>query len=156
MSDRLAVMNAGRVVQCGVPEDVYEHPTEEFVAGFIGISNLLEGRVEDGGQVRIGGGLVVPAPLPDEVSRGDAVNISVRPEKIAVGEDVEQGMVRLEGTIEARVYLGVMTQITVSLGDGANLVALEQQTYRADAADRWEVGQRIAIGWRPEHCLVLR
>jgi spermidine/putrescine transport system ATP-binding protein len=156
MSDRLAVMNAGRVAQCGVPEDVYEHPTEEFVAGFIGISNLLEGRVEDGGQVRIGGGLVVPAPLPDEVSRGDTVNISVRPEKIAVGEDVEQGMVRLEGTIEARVYLGVMTQITVSLGDGANLVALEQQTYRADAADRWEVGQRIAIGWRPEHCLVLR
>ena len=73
-----------------------------------------------------------------------------------MGEDVEQGMVRLEGTIEARVYLGVMTQITVSLGDGANLVALEQQTYRADAADRWEVGQRIAIGWRPEHCLVLR
>jgi spermidine/putrescine transport system ATP-binding protein len=156
MSDRIAVMNAGRVAQCGAPEDVYEHPTEEFVAGFIGISNLIEGRVEDAGQVRIAGGLMVPAPLPDGVARGDTVNISVRPEKIAVAEDVEEGMVRLEGTIEGRVYLGVMTQITVALGDGAHLVALEQQTYRADAEDRWEIGQRIAIGWRPEHCLVLR
>ena len=54
MSDRIAVMSDGRVAQCGPPEEVYEHPKEEFVAGFIGISNLLEGRVETGGRVRIG------------------------------------------------------------------------------------------------------
>ena len=50
MSDRIAVMNDGRVAQCGPPEEVYEHPTEEFVAGFIGISNLIEGVVEDDGR----------------------------------------------------------------------------------------------------------
>ena len=53
MSDRIAVMNAGRVAQCGAPEDIYEHPAEEFVAGFIGISNLIAATAEDGHQVRI-------------------------------------------------------------------------------------------------------
>jgi spermidine/putrescine transport system ATP-binding protein len=155
MSDRIAVMSEGRVVQCGVPEDVYEHPAEEFVAGFIGISNLLPGTVEDG-SVRILGGLRVPAPLPEGVAEGEAVNLSVRPEKIAIDEEIEDQMFTLEGTIQARIYLGVMTQITVSLGDGAHLVALEQAWHRARADDRWEPGMPVRIGWRPEHCLVLR
>ncbi len=155
MSDRIAVMNAGRVAQCGAPEDIYEHPTEEFVAGFIGISNLIAGTVETGGQVRIPTGTRLAVELPEGVTRGDQVNLSVRPEKIAV-EELEDGMVSLEGTIVSRVYLGVSTQITISLGDGASLVALEQATYRARADDRWEPGTRIRIGWHPEHCLVLR
>ena len=79
----------------------------------------------------------------------------MRPEKIAV-DDLEDGMVTLDGTVVSRVYLGVSTQITVSLGDGASLVALEQATYRARADDRWEPGRKVKIGWHPEHCLVLR
>ena len=156
MSDRIAVMSEGRIAQCAPPEDVYERPSEEFVAGFIGISNLLEGVVEDGGTVRIATGASIPAPLPEDCSRGDVVQLSVRPEKIAVDEEVEDGMVRVEGTIEGRVYLGVSTQITIGLGEGARLVALEQATYRASADDRWEPGMRVAIGWHPENCLVLR
>ena len=156
MSDRIAVMNDGRVAQCGPPEEIYENPSEQFVAGFIGISNLLEGTVEDGGHVRVGTtGLSIPAALPADCRPGDLVSLSVRPEKIAV-EEVEDGMVAVEGTIEARVYLGVMTQITVSLGDGARLVALEQATYRARADDRWEPGMKIKLGWHPEHAQVLR
>jgi spermidine/putrescine transport system ATP-binding protein len=154
MSDRIAVMNAGRVAQYGPPEEIYEHPTEEFVAGFIGISNLIAGTAEEG-QVRIANGHRLAVVLPDGVSPGDQVNLSVRPEKIAVDE-LEQGMVSLEGTIVSRVYLGVSTQITVSLGNGANLVALEQATYRASAEDRWEPGSKVTLGWHPEHCLVLR
>jgi len=156
MSDRIAVMNSGRVAQCGAPEDVYEHPTEEFVAGFIGISNLIAGVAEDGGRVRIANGMSVPAALPDGVSRGDQVNLSIRPEKIAIDEEVADGMVVLNGTIESRVYLGVMTQITVALGDGARLVALEQAWHRSSAEDRWEPGMSVRIGWLPEHSLVLR
>jgi spermidine/putrescine transport system ATP-binding protein len=156
MSDRIAVMHEGRVMQCGAPEDVYERPSEEFVAGFIGISNLITGTVEDGGKVRIANGLRIDAPLPDGVARGDAVNLSVRPEKIAVDDDVEPGMVSLDGTVEARVYLGVSTQITVSLGNGDRVVALEQATYRSSADDRWEPGSSVKLGWHPEHCLVLR
>ena len=162
MSDRIAVMSEGRIAQCGAPEDIYEHPAEEFVAGFIGISNLLEGVVEDegsgdgDGMVRIATGDRIPAPIPGDCSRGDTVQLSVRPEKIAVDDEVEEGMVRLQGTIEDRVYLGVSTQITVGLGDGARLVALEQATYRASADDRWEPGMTVALGWHPENCLVLR
>jgi spermidine/putrescine transport system ATP-binding protein len=156
MSDRIAVMQAGRVAQSGPPEEIYEQPSEEFVAGFIGISNLIEGTVEDDGQVRIANGLRVPAPLPTGIGRGDTVNLSVRPEKIAVDEEIEPGMVSLDGEVEARVYLGVSTQITVSLGNGARVVALEQATYRSSAEDRWEPGSKVKLGWRPEHCLVLR
>jgi spermidine/putrescine transport system ATP-binding protein len=156
MSDRIAVMNEGRVIQCGPPEDVYERPREEFVAGFIGISNLLEGVAEEGGMVRIANGQRLPAPLPDDCRPGQRVNLSVRPEKIALDEEVEAGMVDLEGTVEARVYLGVTTQVTVGLGNGAHLVALEQATHRARADDRWEPGMKVRLGWRPEHCLILR
>ena len=155
MSDRIAVMDAGEVKQRGLPEDIYERPQGEFVAGFIGISNLLRGVVEDGGTVRVGEALRIACPLPEGCAPGQEVNLSVRPEKIAV-EEIEDGMVSLEGTIVSRVYLGVSTQITVSLGDGATLVALEQATYRARADDRWEPGMQITLGWHPEHCLVLR
>ncbi len=65
-------------------------------------------------------------------------------------------MVTLEGTIESRVYLGVMTQLTVALGDSARLVALEQAWHRARADERWEPGMAVRIGWHPEHCVVLR
>jgi len=156
MSDRIAVMDSGEVRQCGEPEDVYEHPGGEFVAGFIGISNLIAGTVEDEGSVRIASGAVVQAPIPAGCGRGDTVQISVRPEKIAVDDDIEDDMVSLEGTVESRVYLGVSTQITVSLGGGGRLVALEQATYRASADDRWEPGMTVRLGWHPENCLVLR
>jgi spermidine/putrescine transport system ATP-binding protein len=156
MSDRIAVMSEGKIIQCGPPEEVYETPSEEFVAGFIGISNLLEGVVEDDGRVRVGTGERIAAPVPAECSRGDVVQLSVRPEKIAVDEDIEDGMVRMSGTVTARVYHGVNTQISVDLGGGAQLVALEQATYRASADDRWEIGMEVALGWHSDNTLVLR
>ena len=156
MSDRIAVMSDGRIAQCGAPEEVYEHPTEEFVAGFIGISNLLEGVVDGPGTVKVGTGMRIAAPLPGDCELGDTVQLSVRPEKIAVDEDIEEGMVSMSGRVASRIYHGVNTQITVDLGEGAHLVALEQQTYTASADDRWEEGMAVRLGWHPENCLVLR
>jgi spermidine/putrescine transport system ATP-binding protein len=155
MSDRIAVMHDGKVMQCGAPEEVYERPSGEFVADFIGISNLIEGTAEGDGTIRIGTGSRIPAQLPDGCSAGDVVRIAVRPEKIAIDE-IEEGMASLDGTIEARVYLGMSTQISVSVGNGARLVAVEQATYRASADDRYEPGSQVRVGWHPEHCLVLR
>jgi spermidine/putrescine transport system ATP-binding protein len=155
MSDRIAVMSDGKVVQCGAPEEVYERPDEAFVAGFIGVSNLMEGIVDGKDTVKIANGKKVDAPLPDGLDRGQTVQISVRPEKIAL-DDLEKGMVSLDGTVEQRVYQGVNTQVTVSLGDGARVVALEQNTYRASSDDRWEPGTKVKVGWHPDHCLVLR
>jgi spermidine/putrescine transport system ATP-binding protein len=154
MSDRIAVMSDGAIQQLGLPEEVYEHPAKAFVAGFIGISNLLPATVEDGG-VRLGNGALVPAPVPDGVPHGAAVQLSVRPEKLLVDE-LEDGMASVEGTIAERVYMGTATQLIVELAPGARLVALEQNTARARADDRWELGDRVRIGWRPEHGQVLR
>jgi spermidine/putrescine transport system ATP-binding protein len=155
MSDRIAVMNEGRVAQCAPPEEVYERPSEEFVAGFIGISNLIAATAHNGG-VKLANGTQLAVPLPEDVDAGDRVNLSVRPEKIAIDEEITDGMVTLDGTIENRVYLGVATQVTVALGDGGRVVALEQAWHRARSDDRWEAGMPVKIGWSPEHCLVLR
>jgi spermidine/putrescine transport system ATP-binding protein len=154
MSDRIAVMDGGVVVQCGTPEEVYERPSKPFVAGFIGISNLMEGRVEDGG-VRLANGVLCAAPVPQECDAGAAVQLSVRPEKIVLDAD-DGDMVRLPGTVAERVYVGTATQVIVDLGAGARVVALEQNTQRARADDRWEIGDRVTVSWLPEHSLVLR
>jgi spermidine/putrescine transport system ATP-binding protein len=124
------------------------------VAGFIGISNLLPAVVSDGG-VRLATGADVPAPLPDGLADGHEVQLSVRPEKIWIDE-LEDGMAVLEGVVAERVYVGTTTQLIVELAPGARLVALEQNTSRARADDRWELGDRVRIGWRPEHGQVLR
>jgi spermidine/putrescine transport system ATP-binding protein len=129
MSDRIAVMEGGEIRQCGSPEEIYEQPTGPFVAGFIGVSNLLPG--DDGSQ------------------------ISVRPEKIWLGE-LENGMTSLEGTVVERVYVGTTTQVIVELESGVRLVALEQNTASARADDRWEIGERVKLGWHPEHARELR
>jgi spermidine/putrescine transport system ATP-binding protein len=154
MSDRIAVMEDGEVKQCGTPEEVYERPSGPFVAGFIGISNLLAGVAENGG-VRLAGGQVCGAPVPADCSPGSPVQLSVRPEKIWL-DQLEDGMVSVEGTIVERVYVGTTTQVIVELEPGVRLVALEQNTARARADDRWEIGDRVRLGWHPEHSLVLR
>jgi spermidine/putrescine transport system ATP-binding protein len=157
MSDRIAVMSEGRVEQCGAPEEIYEQPHGEFVAGFIGISNLIEGVAgERPGEVRLADRSTVPAPVPDGCAPGETVRIAVRPEKLALDEEIEPGMVTLAGTILASVYLGVATQLSISLAIGGELVALEQATYRSSSEDRWEPGMRVRVGWHPENCLVLR
>jgi spermidine/putrescine transport system ATP-binding protein len=155
MSDRIAVMDGGVVEQCGTPEEVYERPAKPFVAGFIGISNLIAGRVEDGG-VRLSTGALCAAPVPDGCAPGTEVQLSVRPEKILLDADEHDGMVRVPGTVAERVYVGTATQVIVELGEGARIVALEQNTQRARADDRWELGDRVTVCWLPEHSLVLR
>jgi spermidine/putrescine transport system ATP-binding protein len=155
MSDRIAVMDRGLIRQCGTPEDIYEHPTEPFVAGFIGVSNLLPGVCENGG-VRLAGGAVCEARVPADCTSGAEVQLSVRPEKIAIDEEIGEGMVTVEGTIVERVYVGTSTQVIVELAAGVRLMALEQNWLRARSDDRWEIGDRVKLGWQPEHALVLR
>jgi spermidine/putrescine transport system ATP-binding protein len=154
MSDRIAVMDHGVVIQCGTPEAVYEQPAKPFVAGFIGISNLMPGVAEDG-RVRLAGGALVPAPMPEDCAAGSEVQLSVRPEKIWLDEQ-EDGMVQLQGTVAERVYVGTTTQVIVELAAGTRVVALEQNTHVSHAHDRWEIGEPVTLAWRPEHSRVLR
>jgi len=134
LSDRIAVMHAGRVEQLGSPREIYERPATRFVAGFIGISNLMEGTVADGG-VRLANGSQCAARVPDDVADGTEVQLSVRPEKIVLDE-LTDGMVRIPGTVAERVYVGTATQVIVELQGGARIVALEQNTERARSDDQ--------------------
>jgi spermidine/putrescine transport system ATP-binding protein len=85
----------------------------------------------------------------------DGSQISIRPEKIWLGE-LEEGMTAMEGTVVERVYVGTTTQVILELAPGVRLVALEQNTARARSDDRWEIGDRVTLGWHPEHARVLR
>ncbi|MDQ6876880.1 MAG: ABC transporter ATP-binding protein [Candidatus Dormibacteraeota bacterium] len=154
MSDRIAVMSEGVLQQCGTPEEIYELPANVFVAGFIGISNLLPGEVEDRG-VRLKTGELIPAELADGIAAGDTVFVCVRPEKLRLGAK-ESGQVSIEGIVVETVYLGTATQYLVELAPGLRLVAIENNVHTASSDHRISRGSKVTVGWLPEHGRVLR
>ena len=154
MSDRIAVMNEGVLQQCGTPEEIYEQPANAFVAGFIGISNLLPGEVEDHG-VRLDTGQHITAEIDAGMPAGSKVLICVRPEKLRIGP-AENGDVRVEGTVVETVYLGTATNYIVELAPGVRLVAIESNDHTATRENRLSRGSKVTVGWLPEHGRVLR
>ncbi|MFE3656186.1 ABC transporter ATP-binding protein [Streptomyces sp. NPDC059165] len=153
MSDRVAVMNEGRVEQCGTPEDVYEHPANRFVASFMGTSNLVPGTYRDG-TVVIAEGPSLPVGTRPGITDGTRVSLSIRPEKIWLS-DFEPGMALATGVLRETVYSGATTTYLIELAPGIILSVLEQNTARSRMEDRWSGGERVEFGWKPEHCLVL-
>ncbi|WP_432187560.1 ABC transporter ATP-binding protein [Streptomyces sp. Tue6028] len=153
MSDRIAVMNKGRIEQCGTPEDIYEHPATRFVASFMGTSNLMTGTYR-GGEVALDQGPALAVGPRGDIADGSAVSVSVRPEKIWLS-DFEPGMSKLRGVLRDTVYSGPTTTYLIELAPGVTLSVLEQNTDRARMEDRWSGGESVEFGWRPEHCLVL-
>jgi spermidine/putrescine transport system ATP-binding protein len=154
MSDRIAVMNEGLLQQCGTPEEIYERPANAFVAGFIGISNLLPGEVEDHG-VRLDTGQHITAEIDAGIPSGSKVLICVRPEKLRIGP-AENGDVRVDGTVVETVYLGTATNYIVELAPGVRLVAIESNDHTATRENRLSRGSKVTVGWLPEHGRVLR
>ena len=161
MSDRIAVMNHGVIEQLDPPEDVYERPRTEFVAGFIGVSNLMPGSVAavNGRQadVRLDSGPTVRAP-GDGVEAGDRCHIVVRPEKLQIArveEPAPAGRPGVEGIVESAVYLGTATQMVVKLAGDVPLTVLVPN---ADEAERQRLpgaGARVRLSWSPEHMHVV-
>ena len=154
MSDRIAVMNEGVLQQSGTPEEIYESPANAFVAGFIGISNLLPGAVEDSG-VRLKTGQLIPAQLDAGLAAGEPVFVCVRPEKLRLGRKAD-GQITVEGTIVETVYLGTATQYLVELAPEVRLVAIESNLTTARRQNRLARGSKLSLGWLPEHGRVLR
>jgi spermidine/putrescine transport system ATP-binding protein len=160
MSDRLVVMNAGRIEQLGSPREVYEHPRTRFVAGFIGTSNLLNGTVRT-----IDGTTAVLETAPEEnlvvadASRADAsvgkmLDLTVRPEKIVLSiERPDPGRCALRGRVREVVYLGTSTQYAVTTSQGFDLLVFVQNA--SDAADIARRDQDVWLSWRAEHSLAL-
>jgi putative spermidine/putrescine transport system ATP-binding protein len=124
MSDRLAVMNHGRIEQIGSPIAVYERPETEFVAGFIGVSNLLE---RDGRRVSV---------RPEKVDLLDANAVAPENARLDAGEIAEVS------------YLGVMTRYTVAMDNGDTVVAVSQNREVARDDSIGSTGSRVRVAWR--------
>jgi spermidine/putrescine transport system ATP-binding protein len=155
MSDRIAVMADGEVRQVGPPDQIYEHPVDRFVAGFIGEANLLEATLlerADGHAVcALGDGqrLLVEDP---SVALGDRVTLSLRPEKVALRPEGAPGAA-LCGTVQSLVYFGTDTQYRIDIGGGRSLLARAQNIRGARPA--FAPGARVALEVAPGAAQVL-
>jgi putative spermidine/putrescine transport system ATP-binding protein len=131
MSDRIAVFAQGKIEQVGTPAEVYEHPRTEFVAGFVGVSNVLE---------------------------REGKRISVRPEKIRILDErdrTEPGAHVEPGQIREVVYAGMATRYIVELEAGGELTVLVQNLETTSAQALEARGRRVRLQWQPEHTLTL-
>jgi spermidine/putrescine transport system ATP-binding protein len=156
MSDRIAVMNDGRIEHLGSPREIYERPATKFVAGFIGTSNLLSGTVStvdgDRAVITYGPGERIIVPLNSAgVRAGDEIELSVRPEKIDLTTVEPAGADRcvVRGVVTEVVYLGTSTNYNVATSSGAQLVVFDQNA--ANAEDVATRGDSVFLTWYPQH-----
>jgi spermidine/putrescine transport system ATP-binding protein len=162
MSDRIAVMNKGRYEQLGDPEGLYERPTTRFVAGFLGISNLLPGTVtgtSDGyGIATLGDDARVR--VPGSMLNGEtSIDVGVRPEKIRMHKadaPAPSGANELQGTVVDASYLGVSTSYVVEARSGARLTVYEQNVERTVHGSLHRPGETVRLSWSPDHTFVVR
>ncbi len=159
MSDRIAIMNNGRIVQLGEPVQLYEFPESLFVADFIGESNFLEGEVVEleGEEVTVKtpDGLSIRAKRAQRCRPGEKVTVAVRPEKIqVVDESVPSGEIanRYPGLVEEVVYVGEASVYRVRLG-AERIISVKVQS--GPLAPRLRPGEKVVIGWRTASGLAL-
>ena len=135
MSDRLAVMNQGRVEQVGTPAEVYENPATGFVAGFVGASNVLAGEAA-------------------RAVTGSAAAFTIRPEKIRLApldETPTVGESTAAGVVREVVYVGAFTRYTVDLEGGGELVVMQQNLTMSSMEVLQARGQRVRLIWDRQH-----
>jgi putative spermidine/putrescine transport system ATP-binding protein len=130
MSDRIAVFNEGRIEQVGTPAEVYEEPSNRFVSGFVGVSNVLERRGRD---------------------------FTVRPEKVRLLEpgDPSDGLETEKGRVRDVAYAGMITRYLVVLDAGGELQVVRQNLETSSAQALEQVGREVVVGWRPEHTIAV-
>jgi spermidine/putrescine transport system ATP-binding protein len=142
MSDRIAVMSKGTILQVGSARDIYTRPVNRFVADFIGETNFLQGTVE-GSQVRLASGAVIDCAGTE--GRSGAVTVAVRPEQIRIVPAGEAGA--LPATIASWVYFGTDTHVHLTMADGVEVVARVQSPPSGDAG--FEKGAAVALRLAP-------
>ena len=162
MSDRIAVMHEGQIEQCAEPEEVYERPRTTFVAGFIGVSNLMPATVDGSGRVSLQDGPTIAADTAG-LAAGESCFAVVRPEKLrvelngrpagaagnAAGSD--GAWPGIEGVVASSLFLGTATQLVVEIPSGAKLTVLVPN---ADEAERQRLpggGAKVRLTWHPDH-----
>ena len=145
MSDRIAVMDHGRLLQVGTPEEIYEHPANRFVADFIGQTNLLDGTVESSDVVCLANGARIPGR--SDFAVGTKVAVSLRPERAALHPrgEVPEGRPSVDGRLESVTYLGNALVYTAAL----DWMRLEVRTENSPEVARMHVGDDISVSWEP-------
>jgi putative spermidine/putrescine transport system ATP-binding protein len=131
MSDRLAVFNDGRIEQVGAPADVYEHPVNEFVAGFVGVSNIVE---------------------------RDGERFTIRPEKVHILDETESASdgLRVEaGQVREVAYIGAVTRYLVDLDGGGEIQVVRQNLEMSSQEALEQRGRRVRVAWRGEHAYAI-
>jgi putative spermidine/putrescine transport system ATP-binding protein len=131
MSDRLAVFNDGRIEQVGAPAEVYEHPANEFVAGFVGVSNIVE---------------------------REGKRFTIRPEKVRIlgdGEAASAGLRVEDGKIRDVAYIGAVTRYLVDLDGGGELQVVRQNLEMSSQEALEQQGRRVRVAWRGEHAYAI-
>ncbi|NMM45448.1 ABC transporter ATP-binding protein [Rhodospirillaceae bacterium KN72] len=157
MSDRVVVMEAGRIAQEGKPQDLYDHPKSPYVANFIGTTNFLNGTIDsvDGSRAVIGmNGASLNADLETAFSKGAAVTAGIRPEKIRVLADGESAGNVLSGTVAEVIYYGLGLRLSVKLPGGEKVYTDRILPDRLAQTSVPEVGQPVRLGVDPQNVFV--
>lgn len=156
-ADRIAVLDSGRLVQVGSPADIFERPKTRFVAEFVGKANILTGRMEADGRLRLDDGTVMG--LADAIGRkpGSKASVCLRPHKlkllkdeIAVRRLVDQGYNLFLGTIRRSIYFGDSVDYTIELAPNSTLRVI------VPAGQRFESGGSIYAAVHPDDCVLVR
>jgi spermidine/putrescine transport system ATP-binding protein len=157
LSDRIAVMNRGRLLQAGTPSQIYERPLTRFVADFIGQTNFIEGAVESMGgsatTVRTRSGFLIRCDPNDIVDLEGDVVVSVRPESVVPSVDGSLAN-RVSGSLARYIYLGDIVQFHIEVAGGTEIV-MQRQRGQDPIAESWRLGEVVEVGWAVGDALVL-
>jgi len=156
-SDRIAVMHQGRIVQLGAPEEIFDRPRTRFVAEFIGKTNILRGKLENGRSVALGDGLKLQVVAADNLAPGKEVFVCLRPHSVRLTPSAEEaeagrakGMNLFDGVVQRRVYFGDANDYIVELpAQRLNLRVVAPPT------QRYEAGQKIFALADPQQCVLV-
>jgi ABC-type Fe3+/spermidine/putrescine transport system ATPase subunit len=156
MSDVIAVLDGGMLQQIGPPLEVYQRPANQFVADFIGESNLLSGAVSqvEGGQIvfTTSRGLSVQVACDGGGQGLSAGHVIIRPEHVRIGQAAEQATNRYRAEVLEVLYVGDLIKYRVLVETGDELAA---KTLAPSAGQQWLVGHRVTVGWDPRDCLTV-
>jgi putative spermidine/putrescine transport system ATP-binding protein len=159
MSDRIAVMDGGRVLQVGTPRDVYEEPESRFVAGFVGVSNLLElpvARSEgDVLTLKLGSGDSISGEHAGGAPAGATAIVTIRPERIAFGAPDGGGECRARGRVRESLYAGPASRFVVELDGGGELMVVQQNATSSYEDVEALRGQPVVLTWKREYTRVI-
>jgi len=156
MSDRIAVMDSGNLLQVGSPEEIYDHPRTRFVADFIGETNLLEATVVDRRTAELGDG--TPVRLDSDAATGTAVTLAVRPEKLGlVRADAERNhdLDAVHGTVDRVTFMGNAIAYHVTIEGGRIPFGIEIRQGNAPGIEHFAVGDEVRVRWAPSSASVL-